>query len=139
MIFPIICGIILIIIAGIFLSQTKKEKVKEEVIDRDKQPVIIELIPKGTNNNPVRCIVNDTVYFKVFGYSDYKKQIPVELNGSNIRWFAWLYPNSGWEKDFGIENTYVAPSEKGFYEVYVKYIDSKLNTSSKAKILVEEL
>ena len=128
MLFPIISGIILIIIAGIFLSKTKKEKPKEEVLDRDKQPVIIELIPKGTSNNPVKCIVNDTVYFKVLGYSDYKKQNLVELNGSNIRWFTYLYPNSGWEKDFGIENTYTAPNKDGYYEIRIWQIEAGLKT-----------
>ena len=68
LIFPIICGIILILIIVMFSKKPKKEKIKPEVIPRERQPVIIELIPKGTNSNPVRCIVNDTVYFKVFGY-----------------------------------------------------------------------
>ncbi len=136
MVFPIICGLILIIIVGIFLKKPKKEKIKEEVIDRDKQPVIIELIPKGTNNNPVRCNVNDTISFKVFGYSDYKKENEVELEGNNIKWNNILQRGM-WEKDFGIENHYSAPNTKGSYEVYVKYKDSKLITSSKCKILVE--
>ena len=136
--FPIICGIILIIVAGIFLSKTKKEKVKEEVVSKDKQPVIIELSPKGTNNNPIKCKVNDMIYFKVFGYSDYKKENEVELKDSNLMWHL-LYPTDTgkWEKDFGVLNTYLAPSRKGYFDVYVKYRDSKLITSSKVKILVE--
>jgi len=138
-IFPVICGIILIIIAGIFLSKTKLKEVKPEVIvNKENRPVIIELFPKGTSNNPVRCKVNDTIYFKVFGYSDYKKENEVELEGSNIMWHQ-LYPTDTgkWEKDFGVLNTYSAPSKKGYFDVYVKYRDSKLITSSKVKILVE--
>lgn len=138
MLFPILCGLILVFILIMFSKKPKKEKVKEEVIDRDKQPVIIELIPKGTNNNPVRCIVNDAVYFKVFGYSDYKKQIPVELNGSNITWHKSC-PVGEWEKEYGVENSYTAPSVKGYRDIWVKYKDSKLITSSKCKILVEVL
>lgn len=137
-IFPIICGLILILIIAMFSKKPKKEKLKPEVIPRERQPVLIELIPKGTNSNPVRCIVNDIVNFKVFGYSDYKKQNLVELKDSNIMWHKIPYGGI-WEKDFGVENRYSAPSEKGYFDVYVKYKDSKLNTSSKAKILVEVL
>ena len=139
MLFTIICAIILIIVAGIFMSKTKKEEVKPEVvITKGNQPVIIELIPKGTNNNPVKCKVNDTIYFKVLGYSDYKKENLIELEGSNIMWHL-LYPTDTgeWEKDFGVLNTYFAPNRKGYFDVYVKYRDSKLITSSKCKILVE--
>ncbi len=136
MLFPIISGIILIIIAGIFLSKTKKEKPKEEVIPRDRQPVIIEMIPKGTSNNPVRCIVNDTVYFKVLGYSDYKKENLIELEGSNITWHK--YKDEGvWENDIGIENTFYTPNIKGYFDIYINYKDKKLKTSCKVKILVE--
>ena len=136
MIFPIICGLILILVIVMFGKKPKKEKVKEEVIPKEKQPVLIELIPKGTNNNPVKCIINDTVPFKVFGYLDYKKQNLVELNGSNISWHKM--PREGiWEKDFGVENRYSAPNSKGYFDVYVKYRDSKLITSCKVKILVE--
>ena len=134
--FPIICGIILIIVAGIFLSKTKKEKVKEEVVSKDKQPVIIELCPKGTNNNPVKCKVNDIINFKVLGYSDYKKENLVELEGNNITWHRYYYEGE-WENDLGIENTYYAPNTKGYFDVYINYRDSKLMTSSKTKILVE--
>ena len=136
MVFPIICGLILIFIILIFYNKPKKKKVKEEVIPREKQPVLVELIPKGTNNNPIKCIVNDTVYFKVFGYSDYKKQNLVELNGSNITWH--IIPQGGiWEKEYGIENNYTAPSIKGYRDLWIKYRDSKLMTSSKCKISVE--
>ena len=134
--FPIICGIILIIILGIFLSKTKKEKIKVEVLPKAKQPVIIELYPKGTNNNPIKCKVNDVICFKIFGYSDYKKENKVELKDSNIMWH--ILPKGGaWEKDFGIENNYYAPSTKGYFDVYVKYRDNKLRTSCKSKIIVE--
>ena len=136
MIFPIICGLILIFIIIMFSEKPKKKKVRKEVLSREKQPVLIELIPKGTNSNPVKCIINDTVDFKVFGYSDYKKQNLVELEGSNIMWHK--IPRGGiWEKDFGVDNRYSAPSEKGYFDVYVKYKDSKLATSCKVKILVE--
>jgi hypothetical protein len=115
----------------------KKEKIKPEVIERDKQPVIVEMIPKGTKSNPVKCKINSTVYFKVFGYSDYKKENLVELNGSNITWKKSC-PVGKWEKDFGIDNVYTAPSTKGYRDIWAKYRDSKLVTSCMCKILMEE-
>ena len=137
MVFPIICGLALILIIILFGRKSKKEKVKLKVIPRTRQPVLIELIPKGTNNNPVKCAVDNTIFFKVFGYSDYKKRNLVELEGSNIMWHK--IPHGGiWEKDYGADNTYYAPNSKGYFDVYVTYSDSKLKTSSKVKILVEE-
>ena len=137
MVFTIICGVILIIVAGIFMSKTKKEEVKPEVvISREKQPVIIELIPRGTKANPVKCKVGDTINFKVFGYSDYKKENLVALENINISWFKSC-PVGTWEKKLGIENIYTAPNTKGYRDVWIQYRDSKLVTTSSCKILVE--
>ena len=59
MVFTIICTVILIIVAGIFMSKTKKEEVKPEVvIPKEYRPVLIEVFPKGTSNNPYLCKVN---------------------------------------------------------------------------------
>jgi len=135
MIFPIICGIILIIVAGIFLSKTKKEVI-EEVVNKEDRPVIIELFPKGTKTNPAKCKVGETIHFKVFGYSDYKKQSLVALENANISWFKSC-PVGTWEKKLGVENTYTAPNTKGYRDVWIKYRDSKLITTSSCKILVE--
>ena len=137
MMFPILCGLILIVIIIMFSKKPKRKKVKPEVIDKDKQPVIIELIPKGTKSKPVICKVNDKVYFKVFGYSDYKKENPVELNGSNITWHKSC-PIGKWKKDFGVDNVYTAPNRKGYRDIWAKYRDSKLVTSCMCKILMEE-
>ena len=131
--------LIIVIILGIlityYLYKIPREEAEEKELRRE-QPVMIELIPKGTKANPVKCIINDTIYFRVMGYSDYKMENLIELEGSNIMWHK--IPQGGmWEKDFGIENTYTAPSVKGYFDVYVKYKDKKLITSSKAKILVE--
>ncbi len=131
---------ILIIILGIlityYLYQIPRDEAEEKELKRE-QPVIIELLPKGTKANPIRCMVDDTIYFRILGYSDYKRENLIELEGSNITWHK--VPQGGmWEKVLGIENTYYAPSVKGYFDVYVKYKDSKLNTSSKCKILVEE-
>lgn len=134
--FPILCGIILIIIAGIFLSKTKKEKVKEEVIPKDRQPVLIELIPKGTSANPYKCRVNSEVALEVKGYSDYKKENEVELNGGYIIWCKSC-PIGRFEKAYGIKNIYHTPSVKGLRDLWCKYSDGKLNTSAGLKILVE--
>ena len=75
MLFPIICGVILIIVAGIFISKTKKEEVKPEVVvNKEDRPVLIEMFPKGTSNNPYLCKVGSEVALEVRGYSDYKKE-----------------------------------------------------------------
>jgi len=136
MIFSIICGLILIIIAGIFLSNTKKEKVKEEVIPKDKQPVLIELLPKGTGANPVLCKVNDIIAFQVKGYSDYKKENEVALNGGYIKWCKSC-PCGKWEKQYGVDNFYYAPDINGFRDIWIVYNDGKLITSAKSKLLIE--
>ncbi|GAH08191.1 unnamed protein product [marine sediment metagenome] len=132
--------VIIVIILGIlityYLYQISREESEEKELKRE-QPVIIELLPKGTKAKPVKCMVNDTIYFRALGYSDYKRENLIEIEGSNITWHK--IPQGGiWEKGFGIENTYYAPSEKGYFDVYIKYKDKKINTSSKVKILVEE-
>ena len=136
-IFPIICGLILILIIVMFSKKPKKEKIKPEVISRERQPVLIELLPKGTKSNPVLCKVSDKIFFQVKGYTDYKRENEVELTGDNIMWHKYYIGEDVWEKDFGVENTYYAPKVKGYRDVYVKYKDSKLVTSCKVKILVE--
>jgi len=132
----VIIVIILGILITIYLYKIPREEAEEKELKRE-QPVIIELLPKGTQSNPAKCKVGDTLYFRVLGYSDYKKENLIELKGSNITWYK--IPQGGmWEKNFGIDNTYYAPNKKGYFDVYVKYKDKKLITSSKAKILVEE-
>ena len=85
--FPIICGIILIIIAGIFMSKTKKEEVKPEVIvNKEDRPVLIEMFPKGTSNNPFKCKVNSEVALEVRGYSNVN--IP-DYMWNNINYRCW--------------------------------------------------
>ena len=132
--------VVVVIILGIlityYLYQIPREEAKEKELKRE-QPVIIELLPKGTKAKPVKCMVNETIYFRVLAYSDYKRENLIEVEGSNITWHR-IPPWGMWEKEFGIENTYFTPSKKGYFDVYIKYRDSKINTSSKAKILVEE-
>lgn len=130
---------IVIIILGIlityYLYQIPREEAEEKELKRE-QPVIIELLPKGTKAKPVKCMVNDTIYFRALGYSDYKKENLIEIEGSNIAWHN--IPQGGiWEKEFGIENIYCAPNKNGYYEIWISYKDKKIHTSSKAKILVE--
>jgi len=137
--FPVICGVILIIFIGIFLSKAnKKKEIKPEVVinNKDERPVLIELIPKGTKTNPVKCKVGDTIHFKVFGYSDYKKEHLVVLEDTNISWCKSC-PVGIWQKKLGVENIYTAPNTKGYRDVWIQYRDSKLVTSSSCKILVE--
>ena len=136
MLLTIICAIILIVLAGIFMSKTKKEEVKPEIVIKEDRPVIVELIPRGTKTNPVKCKVGDTIHFKVFGYSDYKKENLVALENTNISWFKSC-PVGTWEKKLGVENTYTAPNTKGYRDVWIQYRDSKLVTTSSCKILVE--
>ena len=137
MLFPIICGVILIIIVGIFLSQSKKEEVKpEEVIPKDKQPVLIEMIPKGTSANPFVCKTNTEVALEVKGYTDYSKKNEVELNGGYISWHKSC-PVGIFDKAYGIKNVYHTPSVRGLRDLWCKYSDGKLITSASLKILVE--
>ena len=127
--------IVLVILLGYYIYQVPREEIKEKEL-RKEQPVMIELMPKGTNNKPVICKVNDTIYFRVLGFSDYKKENLIELEGSNITWYK--YKDEGvWENDIGIENTYCAPNTKGFFDVYINYKDKKIKTSCKCKIMVE--
>ena len=136
MLFPIICGIILIIITGIFLSKTKKEKAKEEV-NRNEQPVIIELFPKGTSANPYKCKAVDEILLKVKGYSDYKKENEVELNGGYVSWHKSC-PAGRFKLEYGANNIYYTPSVRGTRNLWCKYNDGKLSTSASLKILVED-
>lgn len=136
MIFPIVCGIILIIVAGIFLSKLKKEKPKEEVLDRDKQPVLIELTPKGTSANPYLCKVDSEILLEVKGYSDYKKENEVELNGGYASWHKSC-PCGRFKLEYGVNNIYFTPSVKGTRTLWCKYNDGKLSTSASLKILAE--
>lgn len=130
--------VIILIVLGLlivyYLYQIPKEEIEERELKR-KQPVIVELVPRGTRSKPVKCNVNDTIYFKAFGYSDYKKQEMTELEGSNITWHT--IPQGGiWEKEYGIENTYYAPNIRGYRDIWINYRDKKIKTSSKCKILV---
>ena len=134
--FTIICGIVLIIVAGIFLSKTKKEKVKPEVINKEDRPVVIELFPKGTRANPLVCKVNSEVKLEVRGYSDYKKENEVVLNAGYCAWHKSCGVGS-FAKEYGVTNTYYTPSIKGARDIWVRYNDGRLNTSSKCKLLVE--
>ena len=135
-IFPIICGIILIIIAGIFLSQTKKEKIKEEVIPKDKQPVLIELFPKGTSANPYLCKVGGEIALEIKGYSDYKKENEAILNSGYCSWHKSC-PIGSFAKEYGVKNIYYTPLVKGTRNLWCSYNDGKLNSSASLKILVE--
>ena len=131
--------IIIVIILGIlityYLYQIPREEAEEKELKRE-QPVIIELLPKGTKAKPVKCMVNDTIYFRALGYSDYKRENLIEVEGSNISWH--IIPQGGiWENEIGIENTYYAPDKDGYYEIWISYKDKKINTSCKCKILVE--
>ena len=135
--FPIICGIILIIVAGIFMSKTKKEEVKPEVIvNKEDRPVLIELFPKGTRANPFLCKVDSEVALDVRGYSDYKKENRVALNAGYCSWHKSC-PVGKFAKEYGVANMYYTPSIKGERDIWVKFNDGKLNTSAKLKILVE--
>ena len=134
--FPIICGVILIIVAGIFLSKTKKEKVKEEVISKEEQPVLIELFPKGTSNNPYVCKVGSEVALEVRGYSDYKKENEVILNAGYCSWHKSC-PVGSFAKEYGVTNIYYTPLIKGERDIWVSYSDGRLDTSAKLKVLVE--
>ena len=134
--FPIICGIILIIVAGIFISKTNREEVIEEVVNKEDRPVIIELFPKGTSNNPYLCKVGSEVALEVRGYSDYKKENEVILNAGYCSWHKSC-PVGSFAKEYGITNIYYTPLVKGERDLWVSYSDGKLNTSAKLKILVE--
>ena len=151
--FPIICGIVLIIFVGIFMSKSKREEVIEEVIvNKEDRLVLIEMFPKGTRANPFKCKINDEILLKVKGYSDYKKKNEVKLevkgysdykkenevilNGGFCEWFKSC-PVGSFAKEYGVTNIYHTPSVAGLRDIWVRFNDGKLNTSSKCKILVE--
>ena len=137
MLFPVICGIILIIFVGIFLSKSKKEVIKvEEVVNKEERPVIIEMIPKGTSANPFVCKVNDEILLEVKGYSDYKKENEVVLNGEYISWHKSC-PVGRFKLEYGVNNIYFTPAVAGPRDLWAKYNDGKLITSASLKILVE--
>ena len=136
MMFPILCGLILIVIIIMFSKKPKRKKVKPEVIDKDKQPVIIELFHKGTRKEPYLCKVNNELLLEVKGYLDYKKENEVELNGAFISWHKSC-PAGKFDKEYGVKNIYHTPSVKGLRDLWCKYNDGKLMTSSKIRILVE--
>ena len=137
MIFPIISGVILLIAVGIFISKTDKKEVKpEEVIPKEKQPVLIEMIPKGTSANPFVCKVNTEVPLEVKGYADYSKKNEVALNGGHISWHKSC-PVGRFDKLYGVKNIYYTPSVKGTRDLWCKYNDGKLRTSANLKVLVE--
>ena len=137
MIFPIICGVILLIAVAIFISKTEKKEVKpEEVIPKEKQPVLIEMIPKGTSANPFKCKVNTEVPLEVKGYADYSKKNEVALNGGHISWHKSC-PVGRFDKLYGVKNIYYTPSVKGTRDLWCKYNDGKLRTSASLKVLVE--
>ena len=136
-IFPVICGIILIIIAGIFLSKTKLKEVKPEVVvHKENRPVIIELIPKGTSANPFKCKIGSEIALEVRGYSDYKKENEVILNAGYCKWCKSC-PVGSFAKEYGVKNIYYTPLVKGARDLWCLYNDGKLITSASLKILVE--
>ena len=137
MIFPIICGIILILIVVMFGKKPKKEKPKPVVVPRDKQPVLVESFPKGTKASPYLCKVNSEVMLEVKGYLDYKKENEVKLNGAFISWHKSC-PVGRFDGEYGVKNIYHTPSIAGLRDLWAKYNDGKLFTSAKIKILVEE-
>lgn len=132
--FPVICGLILILIVFMFGKKPKKKK-EEEVIPKER-PVLIELLPKGTKNNPVLCKVNDEVSFQVKGYTDYKKDNEVELNGKHIKWWTGC-PCGSFKSEHGVCNIYYAPAWKGARGIYIRYDDGKLVSTNKTRVVVE--
>ena len=137
MLFTIICTIILIIVAGIFMNITKKEEVKPEVIvNKEDRPVLIEVFPKGTSNNPYITKVNREVLLECKGYSDYKKEKEVKLNDGNCEWKKSC-PVGKFAKEYGVTNIYYTPSVKGARDLWCSYNDGKLKTSASLKLLVE--
>jgi len=134
--FPIICGVILIIFVGIFMSKNKEEVEQEEVKPKEENPVIIEMFPKGTSNNPYKCKVNSEIIIEVKGYSDYKKENEVVLNDGYCSWHKSC-PVGSFAKEYGTKNIYYTPSIKGERALWVDYNDGKFRSSAKLRILVE--
>ena len=135
-VFTIVCAIILIILAGIFMNKTKKEEVKPEVVIPKKQIVLIEVFPKGTSNNPYITKVNREVLLECKGYSDYKKETEVKLNDGNCSWHKSCAVGS-FAKEYGVTNIYYTPSVAGKRDLWCSYNDGKLRTSASLKLLVE--
>ena len=136
MLLTIICAVILIIVAGIFMSKTKKEEVKPEIVLPKERPVLIEVFPKGTSNNPYITKVNREVLLEVKGYSDYKKEKEVVLNGFECSWHKSC-PVGSFAKEYGVTNIYYTPSVAGKRDLWCSYNDGKLRTSASLKLLVE--
>ena len=137
MAFTIICGIVLIIFLGIFMAKTKKEEVKPEVVKpKEESPVIIELFPKGTSNNPYMCKVSSEIALEVKGYSDYKKENEVVLNDGHCSWHKSC-PVGSFAKEYGTKNIYYTPSIKGERAIWVDYNDGKFRSSAKLRLIVE--
>ena len=134
--FPIIYGVILIIFVGIFMSKNKEEVEQEEVKPKEENPVIIEMFPKGTSNNPYKCKVNSEIIIEVKGYSDYKKENEVVLNDGYCSWHKSC-PVGSFAKEYGTKNIYYTPSIKGERALWVDYNDGKFRSSAKLRILVE--
>ena len=135
MLFPIICGVILIIFVGIFMSKNKEE-VKPEVVIKEKQLVVIEISPKGTSANPYVCKINSEIALEVKGYSDFKKENEVVLNAGYCSWHKSC-PCGSFDKEYGVTNIYHTPSERGMRDLWVRYNDGKFMTTAKLKILAE--
>ena len=136
-VFTIICAVILIIVAGIFMNKTKKEEVKPEiVIPKEYRPVLIEVFPKGTSNNPYITKVNREVLLECKGYSDYKKETEVKLNDGNCSWHKSCAVGS-FAKEYGVTNIYYTPSVAGRRDLWVRFDNGKLNTTASLKLMVE--
>ena len=134
--FPIICGVILIIFVGIFMSKNKEEVEQEEVKPKEEQPVVIEISPKGTSANPYVCKINSEIALEVKGYSDFKKENEVVLNAGYCSWKKSC-PIGKFKNEYGVKNIYYTPSTIGPRDLWVRYSDGKLNTTASLKILVE--
>ena len=137
MVFTMVCGIVLIIVLGIFMSKSKKEEAKPEVVlPKEERPVLIEMFPKGTSNNPYLCKVGREVLLEVKGYSDYKKEKEVKLNDGNCSWHKSC-PVGSFAKEYGVTNIYYTPLVKGPRDLWCSYNDGKLRTSASLKLMVE--
>ena len=135
MIFPVICGLLLIVI--IIILGNKPKKGKEEILVKvEERPVLIEIFPKGTSNNPYLCKVNSEVALEVKGYSDYKKEKEVILNAGYCSWHKSC-PVGSFAKEYGVTNIYYTPLVKGPRDLWCSYNDGKLRTSASLKLLIE--
>ena len=136
MLLTIICAIALIIVLGMFMSQSKKEEVKPEIVIPKEQTVLIEVFPKGTSNAPYKCKINSEVALEVKGYSDYKKEKEVVLNAGECSWHKSC-PVGSFAKEYGVTNIYYTPSVVGRRDLWCSYNEGKLRTSASLKINVE--